>query len=295
MMEPQANAKVDRESTPASPGHSVIENGLIVRALRCRPSALLSDIDGTLSPIAAVPAEAVVLESCRAALARLAEAVDLVSILSGRPVAEARHMVGLDQLTYFGNHGLERWDPEHGVRSEADAFVTAIAEALQQLEAQLRGMPGVLLEDKRVVVSIHYRLAPDEPTAREELLAIATNVAFERGLVVTQGKKVIELRPPVAVDKGAIVHELIKEYGLNGVVYIGDDVTDIDAFRALLSARESGVRTVLVAVGGSEAREELLSLADLRVDGPPAVGELLQGLAQELASTQSLPGEPGSS
>lgn len=257
--------------------------GLVLQALLSKPSALLSDIDGTLSPIAATPAEATVLESCRFGLNKLAAKLELVSVLSGRPVAEARRMVGLDHLTHFGNHGLERWDIVHGYRSEAEGFAPSIAEVRAELERQVKGMPGVQIEDKRIVISIHYRLASEEPSIREKLLILAESLA--KGLLITEGKKVIELRPPVAVNKGTVVRNLITEYGLNGIVYIGDDLTDIDAFNALRNARHSGVHAAAVAVGGPEAKEELLALADLELDGPSDVGALLQELAWQLTET----------
>lgn len=281
MSDPHTDAKISRDAV--APAESVDAEALVVQALRSRPSAFLSDVDGTLSPIAPTPAEAFVLDSCRAALDELAAKLELVAVLSGRPVMEARRMVGLEQLTYFGNHGLERWDGLLGFRGEAEAFVGAVAAARDEAEQRVRGMAGVRIEDKRVALAVHYRLAPDAPSAGKTLLAVAQELAGKHGLIVTEGKKVIELRPPLAVDKGVVVRDLIDEHGLNGLVYVGDDVTDIDAFKALRAARGSGVQTMAIAVGGPEVRQELLALADLQLEGSAAVGELLQEVARRLA------------
>jgi trehalose 6-phosphate phosphatase len=140
--------------------------------LRKRPSALISDIDGTLSPVVATPEEAVVLPECRDALQTLNGRVDLVAVISGRTAAEARRMVGLDDVLYFGNHGLERWDRVGGYHNEASAFEDEMQGLRMKLEKSLRDSPDVRLEDKGVVLALHYRGASQPEEARRRVVEL---------------------------------------------------------------------------------------------------------------------------
>jgi trehalose 6-phosphate phosphatase len=255
-----------------------------LQVLRARPAALISDFDGTLSPIVRSPEEAVVLPECRSALRSLAQELDLVAILSGRAVEEARRLVGLDELTYVGNHGLERWDSRGGYESEAEPYRGQMAEVLKALGSELGNMEGVRLEDKGIVITIHYRSSPDAAAARQTILEAAGGISTSTDLTVVEGKKVIEIRPPLAVDKGTAVRKLAEEHRLKGIVCLGDDSTDVDAFRAVKELRQQrGLPGLAIGVGGEEAPVELVSEADVLLPEPEAVAGFLQGLADELS------------
>ena len=251
--------------------------------LRVRPSGIFVDIDGTLSPIVSIPEEARVLPASRQALRDLASLVDLVVIISGRRVDDARGMVGLDDIAYFGNHGLERWDAANGYRSRAEQYRARVLTALAALERRLAALPGVRLEDKKTVISIHYRLAAEPAEARRAILAAAAVVGEEASLTVTEGKKVVELRPPLSIDKGTTLETAIRENGLRGVLCLGDDLTDAAAFRALRKLREQGaVEGLAIGVGGEETPAELSAAADALLAGPNEVATFLQQLAAAL-------------
>jgi trehalose 6-phosphate phosphatase len=253
--------------------------------LRARPAALVTDIDGTLSPIAPSPEEAEVLPECRRALADLAKVLHLVAVVSGRRVEEARRMVGLDQLTYIGNHGLERWDSAGGYRSEAEPYAALMAEALRALRQELRGLTGVRLEDKGTVISIHYRSSPKPTAARQAILEASKRVLPQDGLIIAEGKMVVEVRPPLAIDKGTVVRDLVREHGLRGIVYLGDDLTDIDAFRAVRELREEGeVLGLTAGVAGAEAPAALAGVSDILLPGPQAASQFLRALSQALSN-----------
>ncbi len=110
------------------------------------------------------------------------------------------------------------------------------------------------LEDKGTVISIHYRSSPQPAAARQAILEASKRVLPQDGLIIAEGKMVVEVRPPLAIDKGTVVRDLVREHGLRGIVYLGDDLTDVDAFRAVRELREEGeVLGLTAGVAGAEA------------------------------------------
>lgn len=221
--------------------------------------ALLLDVDGTLAPIVPRPQDARVPEETRVELRRLAGRYALVACISGRPGAEARQIVGVDELVYVGEHGLE-------LEPEAERWAAALhafADATSEWPA----------ERKRLTLSFHWRGAEDEQAALAALERVERRAA-EAGLVARRGRKVLELRPPVAAHKGTAVSRLLAERGLGRALYAGDDTTDLDAFRALEEI-DLGVR---VAVVSAEAPPGLREAADVVVGDPAELLELLRSL-----------------
>jgi trehalose 6-phosphate phosphatase len=220
-------------------------------------TALILDVDGTLAPIVARPELAEVPAATRAELERLVSAYLLVGCLSGRTGEEAARLVGVRGIRYVGNHGLE-------LHPDAGRFPHRMAA--------FRDSIALPVEDKSVTLSYHFREATDEQRAREELEAVAT-AAREAGLEPRWGRKVLEIRPAVAADKGTAVRVLLEESGASRGLYAGDDTTDVDAFRGLASA---GLDYGLcVAIGSNEAPVSLLAEADLVMNGPAEFAKLL--------------------
>lgn len=222
-------------------------------------AAVLLDVDGVLAPIVAVPHEAAVPDDTRAELSRLHGRYGLVACVSGRSGADARRIVGLDELTYVGEHGLE-------LHPEAPAWA-------DRLQAFASTVDWEDIERKPLTITFHYRRAPDEAEALQMLEAVAVRARHE-GLVARFGRKVLELRPPLDADKGTAVAHLLGEHGLQRALYAGDDTTDLDAFRAL-TGLELAIR---VAVASPEGPRELREAADVVVGGPAEVVELLRRL-----------------
>ena len=170
-------------------------------------AALLFDVDGTLSPIVARPELAFVPDETKAELGRLARRYRLVACVSGRAGDDARRLVDVDGIVYVGNHGLEL-DPRS---SELAAAVARFREAV--------GLPA---EDKVLSLSYHYRAAADEEAARRELERVA-NRAREEGLDPRWGRKVLEIRPRTAANKGTAVRALLARARVDRALYAGDD------------------------------------------------------------------------
>jgi len=232
----------------------------LLRELAREPgrAAVLLDVDGVLAPIVPRPEDAQVPAKTKKELRRLAGRYALVACISGRASDEARRMLGVDGIEVVGEHGLEL-DP-------------AAEDWAERVHAFADGVDWPV-ERKRLSVSLHYRDAADEAAAREFLEDVAER-ARAAGLVPRFGRKVLELRPPVAANKGTAVRRLLERAGLRRALYAGDDTTDLDAFAAL-DGLDLGVR---VAVTSSEGPPGLRDAADVVVDSPEELLDLLRQL-----------------
>jgi trehalose 6-phosphate phosphatase len=221
-------------------------------------AALLLDVDGTLAPIVARPEDAAVPEATRDELRRLASRYALVACVSGRMSEDAERIVGVPELVYVGEHGLE-------LAPEAEQWRQRIAEFADGVEWPT--------ERKRLSVSFHWRTAAD-PEAAQAYLERVAEQARAAGLRPRFGRMVLEIRPPVDANKGTAVRVLLAERGLRRALYAGDDATDLDAFLGL-DGLELAVR---IAISSTEAPSDLATAADLVLAEPTALLELLRQL-----------------
>jgi trehalose 6-phosphate phosphatase len=219
-------------------------------------AAIMLDVDGTLAPIVARPELASVAESTRTELRRLVDRYALVACISGRTGEDAARVVGVDGPVYVGVHGLE-------LAPEAERWRGPLQEFAESVDWPV--------EDKGLAVVFHYRQAADEQAALGVLRAVADR-ATALGLQAQFGRKVLEVRPPVAADKGTAVRALLEQRGLRRALYAGDDTTDLDAFRGL-DGLEVSVR---IAVASAEGPPKLREAADIVVESPAELAELLR-------------------
>jgi trehalose 6-phosphate phosphatase len=263
---------------------ALLSEALAPLRLDPRATAVLLDIDGTLAPIVEQAADAHVPEGTRQLLGQVAQRYGLVACVSGRRASDARAMVGVGSIYYLGSHGSELlkagWT-EAVLDPELVRWVEPIREFAGQLDAAELRRLRVRVEDKQVILALHWRGAPDEPAARAALDAVADR-ARAAGLWTHWGRKVLELRPPVAIDKGAGVRRLLAEVPVSAATYVGDDTTDLDAFRALRELAESGALELAVTVGvaSEDGPPEIAAQADLVVDGTAGVLDLLALLVE---------------
>jgi trehalose 6-phosphate phosphatase len=252
-----------------------------------RQSAILLDIDGTLAPIVDRADAAHVPETTRQLLIGVADAYGLVACVSGRRASEARAMVSIGTITYLGSHGVEvlrsgwtaaRMDP--GISE----WIRRMQDFGQRVDTADTRKLRVRLEDKGAIVAFHWRGAPDQDAAHAAVRAIADE-AEAAGLKTHWGRKVLEVRPPVQIDKGSGVRRLLDESGreITSALYVGDDTTDLDAFQSLADMRDEGrlEHAVRVGVASDESPSEITAQADVTVDGPEGVRELLSLLVAE--------------
>ena len=253
---------------------------LVEELLTCSRVGLFSDFDGTLVPIVADPAEAALPPSAQELLRLLATRLDLVALISGRSVQDLRQMAGVEGIIYIGNHGLERW-----VRGRAETLEEAVpfGPSIQRVIESVYGLslPGLVLEDKGESLSIHYRGVGDASRARVAILDRVSEEARSLGLRVSEGKMVIEVRPPLEMNKGLALESLVSEHSLTGVMMLGDDLTDVDAFRAVhCLVAQKRVKGLAIAVTDAETPEPVVTEADLILDGTPDSERFLKWLAE---------------
>ena len=241
----------------------------LLEPLRARPetSGVFCDFDGTLAEIVDDPEAVRPLPGIVEALGDLAPVYARVGVVSGRPAeflarwlaGRGVHLVGLYGLEWVEGESVQR-HPEAGRWTE---IVTEAADRLQD-----EGPPGLNVERKGLSVALHFR---SDPALGDEVRRLADAEADRSGLVPHPGRMSFELRPPIPSTKGTAVAEATE--GLERVCFMGDDWADLEAFEAL------GEGALRVAVSSEESPSELLEMADLVVDGPQGVLEILRALA----------------
>lgn len=233
-------------------------------------SAVFLDVDGTLAPIVAHPDLSAVPEVTLALIEELAGRYALVACVSGRAPRDVRRLVPIPTVRIAGNHGLELLEGDEVlIEEEAVPWLLAIrtvAAAVEPIAAEVGGW----VEDKGPTLSIHIRESDDPVGARAVLEARAVPEILAAGLVWRWGRLALEARPPIAIDKGTAVRRLLERHPeVRRSLYAGDDLTDLDALIAV---------DVRVVVQSTETPPELLPVADILVDGPEGLGDVLERL-----------------
>jgi trehalose 6-phosphate phosphatase len=264
-----------------SPAATLVE---ALEPLRLDPSraAVLLDIDGTLAPIVRHADDAHVPEATRSLLIEVAKRYRIVGCISGRRASTARQIVAIGTIAYIGNHGGELLRPG-AVHPELDSELVAWAPRVRAFAASAftpaRQRMRIRSEDKNTIAAFHWRGAPDEDAAAAAAAEIARE-AGEHGFTVHWGRKVLEVRPAVELHKGLGIAALLRGQPVSAAVYVGDDTTDLDAFRALRALAQTSEleHALCVAVGSDETPPELAAEADLLLDGAAGVRGLLEAL-----------------
>jgi len=240
-----------------------------------RRSGIFLDFDGTISEVAPTPEGARLHPRAAGLLPGLARRYPLC-VMSGRRAADVAALVGLPHINYVGVHGMEWMEDEPRIDPEVLPHIPTLERARSELAAALPDLAGVTLEDKMVSVSLHFREVPDE---EDRALLLAENIAVKLGLKARRGRMSVELPPPVDIDKGTVLIRLAAGWRLKRALYAGDDLTDVDAFRGLrYMMKEGGFDGVAVAVLSPEVPVELEAVADVTVDGPEGLLDLLSRL-----------------
>jgi len=246
-------------------------------------TAIITDIDGTISEIAPTPDKAVVSPLMRSLLKKLTDKFKLVAVLSGRSVEDARRMVGVDGLLYVGNHGLEYIkDGEIYIEPEIEKYLPAIKKVTKDIQSgELRKVDGLIFEKKGVCFSIHYRLCEDPEKAKKMVLDTLENTRKSTDLKITEGRRVVEIRPPIGHDKGIILQKLVTDNQLEKVIYLGDDITDADAFYKLKELKNEGlVDGESIVVISREVPEYVKENASFFVESVDEIGKFFNWLSK---------------
>jgi trehalose 6-phosphate phosphatase len=273
----------------SSPGPVSDAGILAMKAIMERPGDTLIgvDFDGTLAPIIDNPDEAFAHPAAVAALSRLGPLVGVIAIITGRPARTAvrlggfQQLPGLESMVVLGQYGVERWDAatdEFSIPPEP-AAITAVSDELPELLEEL-GLTDVRVEHKGRAIGVHTRELGDSVAAFEQLAEPLGELAARHGLLIEPGKNVLEIRAP-GFDKGDALRQLVDEKSIQQVIFAGDDLGDLPAFRAVEELRGEGVPGLLIC-SGSHEEDALIELSDLIVEGPEGIADWLTRLADSL-------------
>lgn len=253
-------------------------------------ASLMTDVDGTLCRIVGRPDQARVPVRARDSLATLAGHLALVACITGRPSQVARKMVGVEEITYFGNHGLSYIKP-----GQDRPTVVIEGEEAERAKNFIRDndtpfwvTAKIRIEDKGPIQALHWRGAG--PRTEEAVRGIADH-AQAAGLATHWGRKVLELRPPGMEGKAGAVDELLEDTDIDTVVFAGDDRTDLEAALRLRNLADSGrlKNLLIVAIDSDEGPPELIETADLVLAEAEEWIDLLEDLATRFSDPESGP------
>jgi trehalose 6-phosphate phosphatase len=267
-----------------------LEKVTIQTVLSQRPLGLVFDIDGTLSPIAPTPDEAQLYPGVASLLEQAREHAH-VAIMTGRALDDGAAMVNVDDITYIGSHGLEWSDGlpvSHPVRvaPEAFAYFKPGKALLDLAERDLAALPGIIVERKCIGGTIHYRLCPDPEQARRAILSLLEEPARRANMRLDEEKRAIGVRTPLDINKGQALLWFMLRFGLQGMLFAGDDHTDLDAVLEIERLRQHGMAALAIAVQHNDTPRELIAHADITVHGVTGMVELLRKIVASLQASE---------
>ncbi|GCF06497.1 trehalose-phosphatase [Dictyobacter arantiisoli] len=265
----------------------------ILHVLGQHPLGLVFDIDGTLSPIAPTPDEARLYPGTENYL-RQASQFARVGILTGRAVEDGARLVNVENLTYIGTHGLEWCEglpASHPVKllPEAEPYIKPGQQLLDLAEQQLvPEIPNLIVQRKSIGGTLHYRLVPNPEQARELILSTLREPAHRLNMRLDEGKRAVEILAPLTINKGIALRSFVERFGLRGVIFAGDDRTDLNGILELAHLRQDGIAAHGIVVQHPDTPPALLEHADTVVQGVAAMVELLQDITTNLSNAKSL-------
>jgi trehalose 6-phosphate phosphatase len=257
----------------------VVSRPTAIEALAAQPTAaaLVLDFDGVLAPIVEDPETSAMPERAAASLTQLAVSLGTVAVISGRPASFLAGRVRVPGIRLLGSYGMEEVRDGNGQLTPAAAgWLAAVSQAREALAALPGTLPGVRVEAKPASVAVHWRQAPDRDAAVAVVGKATARVAAATGLRLEPGKLVVELRPPIDVDKGSAVAALISEARPVVTVYAGDDLGDLPALQVVREAGGYG----LAVDHGAETDPRLLAAADEVLAGTDGFADWLAELAR---------------
>jgi trehalose 6-phosphate phosphatase len=256
----------------------------IRKVLEQHPLGLVFDIDGTLSPIAPTPDEARLYPGVDHYLQELRQYAH-GGIITGRAVRDGARIVNVEGLTYVGTHGLE-WS--HGLPNahpievipEAQPFAEPGKQLLDIAEKQLvPAIPGLIVQRKSIGGTLHYRLAQDPEQAREHILSVMEEPTRQFNMRLDEGKRAVEILAPLTVNKGKALRRFVEQFGLHGIIFAGDDRTDLYAILEIKQLRQEGYLAHSIVVQHHDTPPPLLEHADTIVQGVEEMVQLLGEMA----------------
>lgn len=246
-------------------------------------TAIITDIDGTISKIVPTPMEAVVSDKIKDTMERIAHKFKFTGVMTGRSIENARQMMENKNIIYIGNHGLEQFiNGEIRIDHRVKEYIPLINKVGRSIQKELEDYDCILFQDKKLSFTVHYRLCDNSDEVRKRALNVINGLEDSKSFKIVEGRKVIEIRPPVGHDKGTIIQKFIEENKIKKIIYLGDDVTDSDAFYKLKEFNEKDdFSTASIVVISKETPDYVTKSADFYVKSVDEVHKFFKWLCDE--------------
>lgn len=237
-------------------------------------TGIATDFDGTISAIQLKQAAAIIEPQAKKLLIQLKQKYRLVSVISGRLVKQLAELVGIEGLFYVGNHGAEfLWNNNYKVEKDAQKVAPLLRQIYQQLRFYQKEFD---LDYKKYSLSVHYRRHPQPALAQTKIQKLLKKYVRPE-LRIQKGRKVFDLSAK-NIDKGSAIEHLINRFGLKYFLYVGDDRTDIDAFKKMSELQKQGIGTLKIALNSHETPKDLLKKSDVKISSIQELLELFEAL-----------------
>ncbi|GER88211.1 trehalose-phosphatase [Dictyobacter vulcani] len=262
----------------------------IATVLTQHPLGLVFDIDGTLSSIAPTPDEAVLYPGAAEHLAAASKFAH-VGVLTGRAIADVARIVSIEGLTYIGTHGLEWCDglpSTHPIQllPEAEPYVEPGKELMDLAEKELvPQLPGLVVQRKNIGGTLHYRLTEDPEAARQLILDTLKEPAARLHMHIDEGKRAVEILTPLTINKGKALRRFVEHFNLKGIIFAGDDRTDLHGILEIERLRQDGYAAHAIAVQHQDTPPAVLKHADTIVQGVEEMIDLLGQMTISISKT----------
>ena len=249
------------------------------KLLQRKPFGLITDMDGTISPIPHNFLQTPIPPPTLPQLTALVSHFDVLAIVSGRTSEAVKDIVNIEGIKYIGHYGMEQWDNNQAIlHPDAGAYVPSMRALAKELEP-LRSIKGLIIQDKWATISIHYHMSPQPEIVKQQILDLLMKSPYIKNLLIMDEKTNIGIVPRVSIDKGTAVTNLIQQHNLKGAIYLGDDIGDAPAFRAIrMAKRNRGFDGLAILVTGAETSQDMLDEIDCTLDGLQETVTLLQWL-----------------
>lgn len=230
-------------------------------------TAFVTDVDGTLSEIVPEPDAAIIDDDILDLLNIMKNKFQLLVFITGRTIKNVRNMINIPGALYVGNHGME-YQKNSKIISDPQTshFKTEIGEIEKKLRNNLN-LSGIIFENKKTSLTIHYRMHKNQEMARISILNEIKLLNISKEFKISEGKKIIEIKPLSGNNKGTIIHRIVEDYKIKQMIYCGDDITDIDAFKAIeLLNLKTSFKGISIAVLSNETPSSVLDNAHYYVN-----------------------------
>jgi trehalose 6-phosphate phosphatase len=257
------------------------------KIIRRKPFGLITDMDGTISPIPHDFLETPIPPPTIPQLTELASRLDLLAVISGRKAGALREIINITGIEYIGHYGMEWWENGRAVlHPDVEAFLADMRAVAAELDT-LRAVGGVIIQDKWATISVHYNKVQHPSVTKQRILDLLQKSPHIQKLKLMDEKTNIGIVPRLDIDKGTAVTRLIKQHHLKSAIYLGDDIGDLPAFRAIRVAREQqNFMGLAVLVTGGATSQSLLDEVDFTLDGVPETTALLNWLVENTTSRE---------